>query len=485
LQRADWTVQQLDSWIEEMDDNLEVVARFGDLMELSEDILENRLRELFVKSSPSFKYIGLIDARPGNTGLEIIRVAGPYTITGSEKDYSEESWLALCLEKGAIISDIRFDQAGNPTIVLARAVEQDGQVVAVLAAEADLSWSYDLLRQFNSRERNNHVYVVNEQGQPVLDQRSPFVAKQDGRRDIEAIDAAIRGEGESVFIYEGLDLEGEYVIGAVSSTSRLPWFVIAEQPLSWVIQNLLPLGYGAAGVLSLSILAAAIVGWYVSRRVASPIVRLREGARRIGTGHLEHRIVLRGRNELAELAEEFNRAADSLQESQRQLEDWSRELEERVQTRTAELRQALEQLQQEAEVRETLLQTIREMSSPVIPVMEEVIVIPVVGALSTDRAQGLMMDLLAGVEREQARVVIVDITGLAVVDTAVAGTLLASARAAQLLGAQFILVGISPEVAETLIQLGVEFQTLRTAATLQEGLHLARKLLGIQSSIIV
>jgi len=220
-----------------------------------------------------------------------------------------------------------------------------------------------------------------------------------------------------------------------------------------------------------------VVGLYISRRVAAPISLLREGARRIGAGDLEHRILLRTRNELTDLAEEFNRMAEGLQEARARQEAWGRELEERVQERTAELRRALRQIQEEAVVREDLLRTIREMSSPVIPVMEGILVMPIVGALDSERARRVIEDLLSGIEQRQARVVILDITGLAVVDTAVAQALIEAAQAARLLGAQPILVGISPEVAETLVHLGVELSAFRTAATLQEGLKIALGLL--------
>jgi rsbT co-antagonist protein RsbR len=102
---------------------------------------------------------------------------------------------------------------------------------------------------------------------------------------------------------------------------------------------------------------------------------------------------------------------------------------------------------------------------------------PIVGTLDSERAQRITEDLLAGIEHERSHIAIMDITGLAVVDTAVAQALLQASQAARLLGAQPILVGITPEVAETVVQLGVDLHNLQTAATLQEGLRLASRML--------
>lgn len=475
-QRAEWTGQLIESWFQEMHENLETAAHQAGLLDLAPEELESRLQEAFFRSTPYFQYITLIDARPERYGQEVIRVAGPYTFYDSGKSYADAAWFSAALTPGYHNSAVLYDHLGTPSIVMAQRIEEGDEVVGVIAAEADLSWVYDLLRQFFSRDRRNYVYIVNDEGQPILNEQVPFVKDPPARRDIGGIDAALEGH-EFPFSYVGLNSEGEQVIGASQSLKKPPWFIIAEQPLPWVVEGLFPLVVATGGVFLLSVLAAVGVGLYISRRVARPIMHLREGARRIGAGELGYRITLRGRNELADLAEEFNRAAGQIQASQDQLEAWGQELETRVEERTVELRQAFKQLQQEAEVRENLLETIRQMSSPVIPILEDVLVMPVVGTIDSQRAQRVMEDVLAGIEQERARVIIIDITGLAVVDTAVANALLHTARAAQLLGAWSILVGISPSVAETLVHLGVELEDIQTAATLQEGLHLAVGLL--------
>ena len=101
--------------------------------------------------------------------------------------------------------------------------------------------------------------------------------------------------------------------------------------------------------------------------------------------------------------------------------------------------------------------------------------LPLVGTIDSARARQIMESMLGAISNIQAAVLIIDITGVAVVDTGVAHYLLQAARAAQLLGALVMLVGISPEVAQTVVQLGVDLSSLPTYSSLQVGLEHARR----------
>jgi rsbT co-antagonist protein RsbR len=122
---------------------------------------------------------------------------------------------------------------------------------------------------------------------------------------------------------------------------------------------------------------------------------------------------------------------------------------------------------------EQLLNMIREISSPVIPVHDDVLVLPLVGTIDSARSSRIMETLLTGVQEHAAEVVIIDITGVPIVDTAVANHLIQATRAATLLGAHCVLVGVSAEVAQTLVQLGVNLSTLVTRSNLQAGITYA------------
>ncbi len=152
-------------------------------------------------------------------------------------------------------------------------------------------------------------------------------------------------------------------------------------------------------------------------------------------------------------------------------------LEEQVSARTAdleaersELDRALSELQTSTAARLGLLQTVRDLSTPVIRIYEQILVLPLVGEVDAERARQIETSLLAGIERHRATEVLLDLTGVPFVDTAVAAYLMRAARAAQLIGSGVIIVGISPRVAQSLVQLRVDFSGIATRANLQSGL---------------
>ena len=116
---------------------------------------------------------------------------------------------------------------------------------------------------------------------------------------------------------------------------------------------------------------------------------------------------------------------------------------------------------------------IQELSTPIIPVSDAVLIVPLIGTIDSTRAEQITAALLEAVSRQQTQVLIIDITGVAVVDTNVVNYLLQTARAARLLGTRVLLVGIGPEVAQTIVQLGTDLSSIGTHSTLQAGLEYA------------
>jgi rsbT co-antagonist protein RsbR len=113
---------------------------------------------------------------------------------------------------------------------------------------------------------------------------------------------------------------------------------------------------------------------------------------------------------------------------------------------------------------------IRELGTPLIPLADKIVAMPLVGTIDTSRSQLIMETLLEGCSQLQAEVVILDITGVRVIDTQVADGLIRTARAASLLGCEVIITGIGPEVAQTLVQLGVDLGAIVTRSNLQSGI---------------
>ncbi len=180
-------------------------------------------------------------------------------------------------------------------------------------------------------------------------------------------------------------------------------------------------------------------------------------------------------------------------EALRTATDELRASNERLQQRTDELRDAYQRLQHELAQREqaeksraTLQEEIihaqqsrlDELSTPLIPITERIVVMPLIGTMDTERARQVMESALQGAERTRAQVVILDITGMKHMDTSVASTLIKTAGALRMLGAQALLTGIHAEVAQTLVTLGVDLVGIVTRSTLQAGIVYALQQTG-------
>jgi PAS domain S-box-containing protein len=135
-----------------------------------------------------------------------------------------------------------------------------------------------------------------------------------------------------------------------------------------------------------------------------------------------------------------------------------------------------ERLQQE--LIEAQRHAIQELSTPIIPIMEGIIILPLVGSIDSARARDITRSLLAGIRQHRAQVVIIDITGVSVVDSGVASNLDKTIQAARLKGAQTIITGISDAVAETVVDLGIDWSKLQTVQNLQTGLAVALRRMG-------
>lgn len=121
---------------------------------------------------------------------------------------------------------------------------------------------------------------------------------------------------------------------------------------------------------------------------------------------------------------------------------------------------------------------IQELSTPVLQIRERLLLVPLVGVLDTQRARFLTEQLLHAIRAHRAKVVVIDITGVPAVDSRVANHLFQTVAAARLMGAQAVITGLSAEVAQAMVTLGIETEKLNTVGDLQGGLEEADRLLG-------
>lgn len=163
-----------------------------------------------------------------------------------------------------------------------------------------------------------------------------------------------------------------------------------------------------------------------------------------------------------------------------QIEDWLHEMRKGIVRSYGEtFQEAEDSLAEREQAIAVQSQIIQELSTPIVPIYEGVLVVPLVGALDSRRATQVMESVLEQIVAQQADIIILDITGVPVVDTGVANHILQTMRAITLLGAQSVLVGIGSEIAQTLVQLGVDLSSITIRSNLSEGISYALNRLGM------
>jgi rsbT co-antagonist protein RsbR len=126
-------------------------------------------------------------------------------------------------------------------------------------------------------------------------------------------------------------------------------------------------------------------------------------------------------------------------------------------------------------------EAIRELSTPVLQVRDRLLILPIIGVLDSQRARQLTEQLLGAIQYNRAKVVVIDITGVATVDVTVANHLVQTVEASRLMGASAIITGLSSKIAQTLVDLGVDLSMMKTVGDLQGGLEEAERVLGYRT----
>jgi anti-anti-sigma regulatory factor len=196
----------------------------------------------------------------------------------------------------------------------------------------------------------------------------------------------------------------------------------------------------------------------------------------------------RRQEQLIRLNEKLEQRIQERDQAIIQLETLQASLGQQVTEQAAELerevvereRAQAESLRLQEEIIAAQRQSLQELSTPIIPVMDRIIVMPLVGSIDSMRARDITRRLLAGIGEHRAKVVILDITGVPVVDSGVADHLNKAIQAARLKGAHTIVTGVSDAVAETMVDLGIDWAGIETSSDLRTGLIVALKSLGVQ-----
>jgi rsbT co-antagonist protein RsbR len=127
-------------------------------------------------------------------------------------------------------------------------------------------------------------------------------------------------------------------------------------------------------------------------------------------------------------------------------------------------------------------EAIRELSTPVLQVRNRLLILPIIGVLDSHRARQVTEQLLSAIQANRAKVVVIDITGVATIDVTVANHLVQTVEASRLMGASAIITGLSSRIAQTLVDLGLDLTMMKTVGDLQGGLEEAERLIGYRAT---
>lgn len=280
-------------------------------------------------------------------------------------------------------------------------------------------------------------------------------------------------------------LTNDNVLGARSEISETGWFVIVERPFEQIYAALIKLLMNMLWAVLAAIALALVIGWFAGRQLSQPIKLLHTSVEAFGKDSNNYiPVQLNSRDELAELGSAFNTMALRLRENQEELSQSNEHLEHTVAERTQELQQRVSELDEYSKVQQELIETIRHLSIPVVPITRDIVIMNLVGNITDERASDIISHLLAAIEGYRAKVALIDVTGITLIDTRVAHTIIEAVEASRLLGTEVIIVGIRPEIAQTLVSLNVNLH-FSTAAQLEQGFLLAQQKLSKKKLSVV
>lgn len=448
----------IDAYLMQIESDMALTARSPGLrVDASSQMLLNELLTYDV----GFDLLALMDG----TGREVAKVARYRLVTpGSLGNQADSPAFQTAREGTRYLGPVSTSEYNEPLVTLAVPVRDvQNRIVGVLSAEVNLKYMWDVIARIEVGA-TGYAYVVDDEGWLIAHHNPSLVLQGQDLSAREGVRDALQGQ-DIPALYKGL--EGKDVIGHYQPLRQADWFVLVETPSQEALSSARRARTVNIAVIVGTCVLATFLGWYVTRIVIRPLRRLQKGAAIVGGGDLAHRIDIQRQDEIGALAGAFNDMAAQLQEMVHTLEQ--RE-DERV------------RLQQE--IIEAQKHAIQELSTPIIPVMETarggIIVMPLIGSIDTMRAGDITRSLLAGIREHQAKVVILDITGVPLVDSGVASHLNKTIMAARLKGAHAIVTGISDSVAETIVDLGIDWSQIETLGNLQMGLRAALARLGQQ-----
>ncbi len=314
---------------------------------------QRRLDSLrLLRQVPTITEVSHIDPT-GHEQLRVSRLA--MDVIGSNADLSRDPKFVEAMARRTWFSPVYFRKESEPYMTIAMAGA--GEDAGVVAAEANLKFIWDVVSDLKVGKGGN-AYVVDERGRLIAHPDISLVLQKTDLSALPQVRAATatlsRDAGTSVDAMIGRDVRGTEVLSAHATITPLNWSVFVELPITEAFASLYASIWRTVVLVLVGVVVSIVASLFIVRRMVSPIQTLRAGAARIGAGALDHRIAIQSGDELQALADEFNRMSERLQESYAGLE-W------KVEERTRDLTESLEQQTATSEILRVISQSQRDV----------------------------------------------------------------------------------------------------------------------------
>lgn len=320
--KAQATARRIEQSISELDRQISWVTR------ASQDTLEKR-RADYAQLLHQVSDVNQLFQLNGD-GREVLRVSRQSTTTGGNADLSRDVRFTDAVARGVSYAPAWF---ADRTPLMSISVAHSGFNAGVTVAEIDLSFLSDFLSDAQVGKAA-FAYVVDPRGRVLAtSSKGPEVGKDLSRLPQVAAAIAPGHEPDT----SGTDFNGHAVMSAASIVPKLGWSVLFEQPTTQALMPIRDQLVRIALLIGMGLMVAILAGTLLARRMIIPITALRDGAHKLGEGDFSHRIDVHTSDELEDLAGQFNRMADQIQETYSNLET-------KVEERTRDLAQSIHEL---------------------------------------------------------------------------------------------------------------------------------------------
>ena len=326
--KAQGTARRIEQSISELERQISWVTR------ASQDTLEKR-RADYASLLHQVAVVNQLFQLNGE-GREVLRVSRQSTTTGGNADLSRDARFTETVARGVSYAPAWF---ADRTPLMSISVAHSGFNAGVTVAEIDLSFLSDFLSDAQVGKAA-FAYVVDPRGRVLAtSSKGPEIGKDLSK--LPQVAAAIAPGRESDT--SGTDINGQSVMSAASIVPKLGWSVLFEQPTTQALMPIRDQLVRIALLIGMGLMVAILAGTLLARRMIIPITALRDGAHRLGEGDFSHRIDVHTSDELEDLASQFNRMAGQIQETYSNLET-------KVEERTRDLAQSINELKALEEV---------------------------------------------------------------------------------------------------------------------------------------